>query len=65
MPSGPELELLVWVVVAILSGIGELLTGSFFLLPFAIGAAAAGLAAAFGVRHTLRWKVRNAFSWCK
>lgn len=48
MPSGPELELLAWVIVAILSGIGELLTGSFFLLPFAIGAAAAGLAAALG-----------------
>jgi membrane protein implicated in regulation of membrane protease activity len=48
MPSGPELELLVWVIVAILSGIGELLTGSFLLLPFAIGAAAAGLAAALG-----------------
>lgn len=48
MPSGPELELLVWVLVAIVSGIGELLTGSFFLLPFAIGATAAGLAAALG-----------------
>ena len=48
MPSGPELEILVWVIVAIISGIGELLTGSFFLLPFAIGATAAALAAAFG-----------------
>lgn len=49
MPSGTELEILVWVVVAVLSGIGELLTGSLILLPFAIGAAAAALAAAFGV----------------
>ncbi len=48
MPSGPELEIIVWVIVAIISGIGELLTGSFFLLPFAIGAAVAALAAAFG-----------------
>jgi membrane protein implicated in regulation of membrane protease activity len=48
MPSGPELEILVWVVVAVIAGIGELLTGSFFLLPFAIGAVAAALAAAFG-----------------
>ena len=48
MPSGPELEILVWAIVAIVSGIGELLTGSFFLLPFAIGGVAAALAAAFG-----------------
>ncbi|MDJ0498691.1 MAG: NfeD family protein [Acidimicrobiia bacterium] len=48
MPSGPELEIIVWVIVAIISGIGELLTGSFFLLPFAIGAVVAALAAAFG-----------------
>ena len=48
MPSGLELDLIVWAIVAILSGIGELLTGSFFLLPFVIGAAAAGIAAAFG-----------------
>jgi membrane protein implicated in regulation of membrane protease activity len=42
------LEILLWVVVAILSGVGELLTGSFVLLPFTIGAAAAALAAALG-----------------
>ena len=48
MPSGPELEILVWAIVAVISGIGELLTGSFLLLPFAIGATAAALAAALG-----------------
>ena len=48
MPSGPELEILVWAIVAVIAGIGELLTGSFFLLPFAIGATAAALAAALG-----------------
>ena len=48
MPSGPELEILIWAIVAVISGIGELLTGSFFLLPFAIGATAAALAAALG-----------------
>lgn len=49
MPSGPEVEIVVWVLIAILSGIGEMLTGSLFLLPFAIGAIVAAIAAAFGV----------------
>lgn len=49
MPSGPEVEIVVWVLIAILSGIGEILTGSFFLLPFAIGAIVAAIAAGFGV----------------
>lgn len=48
MPSGWELEILLWVVVAIVSGVGEVLTGSFFLLPFAIGAVVAALASALG-----------------
>ena len=53
MPSGPELEILVWVIVSVIAGIGELLTGSFLLLPFAIGAAAAALAAALGAELPL------------
>ena len=49
MPSGLELEIAIWLIVAVLSGIGELLTGSLVLLPFTIGAGVAALAAAFGL----------------
>ena len=55
MPSGPEFEVLIWVAIVVLGGIGELLTGSFLLLPFAIGAAVAALAAVAGVK--LPWAV--------
>ena len=48
MPSGSEVEIIVWVLIAVLSGIGEMLTGSLFLLPFAIGAIVAAIAVAFG-----------------
>ena len=48
MPSGAELEIGFWLLLAVLGVVGELLTGSFFLLPFAIGAGVAAIAAAFG-----------------
>ena len=48
MPSGAELEIGFWLLIAVLGVIGEILTGSFFLVPFAIGAAAAAIAAALG-----------------
>ena len=39
----------IWVGAAVLLGIGELLTAGFFLLPFAVGAAAAAVLAFLGV----------------
>lgn len=39
----------IWVGATLLFGVGEMLTAGFFLLPFAVGAAAAGLLAFLGV----------------
>lgn len=43
-----------WVGAAVLLGIGELLTAGFFLLPFAVGAAAAAILAFMGVSFALQ-----------
>ena len=43
-----------WVGAAVLLGIGELLTAGFFLLPFAVGAAAAAILAFLGVTFALQ-----------
>ena len=43
-----------WVGAAVLLGIGELLTAGFFLLPFAVGAAAAAILAFLGVPFGLQ-----------
>ena len=40
---------LIWVVVAGLLGIGEMRTGGFYLLPFALGAALAAVVSVLGV----------------
>jgi membrane protein implicated in regulation of membrane protease activity len=48
VPSGAELEIILWLAVAVLTGLGELLTGSFVLLPFTLGALAAAAVAAVG-----------------
>lgn len=44
----------IWVAAAVLLGIGELLTVGFFLLPFAVGAAAAAILAFIGVSVPLQ-----------
>jgi len=44
----------IWVGAAVLLGIGELLTAGFFLLPFAVGAAAAAVLAFVGVGFPLQ-----------
>lgn len=44
----------IWVGSAIILGIGELLTAGFFLLPFAVGAAAAAILAFMGVGFPLQ-----------
>ncbi len=41
-------EWLVWVILACACGVGEMLTGGFFLAPFALGALAAAAGAAVG-----------------
>jgi len=46
---------LFWLVVALLFAVGELLTISFFLIPFSGGALAAALAKWAGAGETLTW----------
>jgi len=46
-----------WTIFAIVMGIGEILTAGFFLLPFAIGAAAAAILAWFNAAILAQWLV--------
>lgn len=46
-----------WTVFAIVMGIGEMFTAGFFLLPFAVGAAAAAILAWFNVAVIAQWLV--------
>jgi membrane protein implicated in regulation of membrane protease activity len=46
-----------WTVMAVVMGIGEIFTAGFFLLPFAIGAAAAAVLAWIGVALLPQWLV--------
>jgi membrane protein implicated in regulation of membrane protease activity len=46
-----------WTIFAIVMGIGEIFTAGFFLLPFAIGAASAGLLAWAGTGILAQWLV--------
>jgi membrane protein implicated in regulation of membrane protease activity len=52
-----ELWRWVWVIFSIGMGIGEIFTAGFFLLPFAIGAAAAAVLAWLGVNLLAQWLV--------
>ncbi len=47
----------VWTAFAVFMGIGEIFTAGFFLLPFAIGAAAAAVLAWIGVAVLAQWLV--------
>ena len=47
----------VWTFLALGMGIGEIFTAGFFLLPFAIGAAAAAVLSWFGVALVAQWLV--------
>ena len=47
----------VWVVLAAALSVGEMLTTSFFMLPFALGAAVAALIEAFGGDLVWQWVV--------
>lgn len=46
-----------WTVLAVVLGIGEIFTAGFFLLPFAIGAAAAAILAWIGAAVLAQWLV--------
>ena len=46
-----------WTGLAVVMGIGEIFTAGFFLLPFAIGAAAAAILAWLGVALLPQWLV--------
>lgn len=46
-----------WTVLAVVLGIGEIFTAGFFLLPFAVGAAAAAILAWMGVVVLAQWLV--------
>ena len=50
-----ELWRWVWVITALVMGIGEIFTAGFFLLPFAIGAALAAMAAWLDFHGGIQW----------
>lgn len=45
----------VWTGVALLMGLGEIITAGFFLLPFAVGAGLAATAAWFNLHDAVQW----------
>jgi membrane protein implicated in regulation of membrane protease activity len=51
------MDWLVWLIAAVVFGVGEMLTLSFFLAPFAAGAIAAALAAGAGAGAALTWAI--------
>jgi membrane protein implicated in regulation of membrane protease activity len=46
-----------WVIAAVIFGVGEMATTGFFLLPFAVGALIAALVAAIGVGTAVSWAI--------
>lgn len=48
---------MIWIIVACAFGVGEILTTSFFLAPFGIGAAVAAIVAALGAGVVVTWLV--------
>jgi len=45
----------VWTGLALIMGVGEIITAGFFLLPFAVGAGLAALAAWIGMADMVQW----------
>lgn len=64
MDSGdPEVWRWIWLIAAVVFGVGEMaVAGSFFLAPFAIGAAGASVCAFAGVGLAAQWGVFLALS---
>ena len=50
-----ELWRWVWTGLALVMGLGEILTAGFFLLPFAVGAGLAAVASWFGLHDAVQW----------
>jgi membrane protein implicated in regulation of membrane protease activity len=51
------MEWLLWLIAAIVFGVGEIFTLSFFLAPFAGGALVAALASGFGAGDAITWAI--------
>jgi membrane protein implicated in regulation of membrane protease activity len=51
------MDWLLWLIAAVIFGVGEMFTLSFFLAPFAGGALAAALAAGFGAGDAVSWAI--------
>jgi membrane protein implicated in regulation of membrane protease activity len=51
------MDWLIWLIAAVIFGVGEIFTLSFFLAPFAGGAMLAALAAGFGAGAAITWAV--------
>jgi membrane protein implicated in regulation of membrane protease activity len=47
----------IWIIVACAFGAGEIVTTSFFLAPFGVGAVAAAIVAALGASAVIAWAV--------
>jgi membrane protein implicated in regulation of membrane protease activity len=47
----------IWIIVGVVFGVGEIVTTSFFLAPFGIGAIAAAIVAAVGAPAVAAWGV--------
>ena len=62
MLEGIDLAILLWLLGGVVSGVAEFLTGTFFLLPFAVGAFAAAAAVALGAPMPMVLVVFGAFS---
>ena len=50
-----ELWRWIWIAVALVMGLGEIVTAGFFLLPFGIGATLAGIASWIGLHGAVQW----------
>lgn len=48
MLDGIDWSIVIWLVLAAISGIGEMLTGTYFLIPLLVAAVAAAIAVALG-----------------
>ena len=51
------MDWLIWLIAAVVFGVGEIFTLSFFLAPFSGGALAAALAAGFGAGAAVSWAI--------
>ncbi len=53
MLDGIDIGIVIWLLTGLLAGVGEMLTGTLFLVPFLIGAVVAGIAVVLGADMVL------------